>query len=253
GFAYFDLRQAEARYVGWDAKIDKWMEQFERARVDHSFDAHCALAADMFHIPYNEVPTFDRYDSTKGHNPPVGKRDGDVTVRFIAKRCRHGLNYRMGIPRLALTTGLSLREADQAYRVYHRETPELRKWWELLEHALTKTGALFNAYGRRFILLEKKTPEALESIVAFKPQSSIGDKVNRVIYLCQEDDDWPSHCRICLNNHDALLALCRLDQRERALRVMIKHAEEPMMVRGERLVIPAEPKMSVPDEHGIHR
>jgi DNA polymerase I-like protein with 3'-5' exonuclease and polymerase domains len=253
GWAYFDLSQAEARYVGWDAKIEKWMEQFERARVDASYDAHRALAADMFHVPYDEVPTFDRYDSAKGHPPPVGRKDGDVTLRFVAKRCRHGLNYRMGVPRLALTTGLPMREADQAYRVYHRETPELREWWSLLERELTKNGALYNAFGRRFILLERKSPEALESIVAFKPQSSIGDKVNRVIYKCQEDDNWPSHCRIALNNHDALLALCRLDQRDRALSIMIKHAEEPMMVRGERLIIPAEPKLSEPDERGIHR
>lgn len=253
GWAYFDLSQAEARYVAWDAKIDRWMEQFERARVDHSFDAHRALAADMFKIPYDEVPTFDRYDSAKGHYPPSGKRDGDVTVRFVAKRCRHGLNYRMGVARLALTTGLSLRDADAAYRIYHRETPELRKWWELLERELTKAGALYNAYGRRFILLERKSPEALESIVAFKPQSSIGDKVNRVIYMSEDDPQWPTHCRVALNNHDALLALCRLDQRERALSIMVKHAEEPMYVRGERLIIPADPKMSVPDEHGVHR
>lgn len=253
GFAYFDLSQAEARYVGWDAGIEKWMEQFERARVDRSYDAHRALAADMFHIPYDEVPAFDRYDSAKGHPPPPGKKDGDVTLRFIAKRCRHGLNYRMAAARLALTTGLPMRDADIAYRVYHRETPELRKWWERLEHDLTHDGALYNAYGRRFILIEKKSPEALESIVAFKPQSSIGDKVNRVIYMSEEDDDWPSHCRICLNNHDALLALCRLDQRERALSIMVKHAEEPIYVRGERLIIPAEPKLSLPDENGIHR
>jgi hypothetical protein len=199
------------------------------------------------------VPTFDRYDATKGRVPPVGVKDGTVTLRFTAKRCRHGLNYRMGPARLAVTTGLALRDADHAYRVYHRKTPELRLWWEWLERELTKNGALFNAYGRRYILLERKTPEALESIVAFKPQSSIGDKINRTIYLCQEDDDWPTHARIRLNNHDALLTLCRLQDRERALRIMIKHAEEPIMVRGEQLIIPAEPHMSVPDEFGIHR
>lgn len=253
GFAHFDLSQAEARYVGWDAKIERWMEQFERARVDRSYDAHRALASDLFHVPYDEVPAFDRYDASKGRLAPQGVKDGAVTLRFVAKRCRHGLNYRMGVARLALTTGLSLREADHAYRVYHRETPELRKWWELLEYELTKNKALYNSYGRRFILLERKSPEAMESIVAFKPQSSIGDKVNRCIYLCQEDDDWPSHCRIRLNNHDALLALCRLDQREKALRIMVKHAEEPIIVRGERLIIPAEPHLSVADERGVHR
>jgi DNA polymerase I-like protein with 3'-5' exonuclease and polymerase domains len=253
GFCHFDLSQAEARYVGWDAQIDKWMAQYERARVDRSYDAHRALAAEMFKVPYDEVPTFDRYDAARGRVPPPGVKDGSTTMRFVAKRCRHGLNYRMGVARLAITTGLSLRDADVAYRTYHRETPELRRWWELLEHELTKNGSLYNSYGRRFILLERKTPEALESIVAFKPQSSIGDKINRTIYLSQEDDDWPMHARVRLNNHDALLALCRLQDRQRCLSIMVKHAEEPMFIRGERLIIPAEAHMSVPDEDGIHR
>jgi uracil-DNA glycosylase family 4 len=253
GFCHLDLAQAEARYVAWDAKIEKWQDQYEKSRVDRSYDAHRALASEMFHVPYDEVPTFDRYDASKGRIAPQGTKDGSVTLRFIAKRCRHGLNYRMGVARLALTTGLPLREADHAYRAYHRATPELRQWWELLERELTKHGSLYNSYGRRFILLERKTPEALESIVAFKPQSSIGDKINRTIYLCEEDADWPAHARIVLNNHDALLTLCRLTDRERALRVMVKHAEEPMLVRGEQLIIPAEPHMSEEDEHGVHR
>jgi DNA polymerase I-like protein with 3'-5' exonuclease and polymerase domains len=253
GFGYFDLSQAEARYVGWAAGIESWMEQFEKARVDRSYDTHRALAATLFHIPYDEVPAFDRYDTAKGHRLPEGKVNGDVTVRFVAKRCRHGLNYRMMPDRLATTTGLPLREAEHAYRVYHRETPELREWWASLERELAKNGSLFNAYGRRYILLERKTPEALESIVAFKPQSSIGDKVSRAIYQCHEDDRWPSHCRIILNIHDALIALGRLDQIQSALSIMKQHAEEPMYVNNRELVIPADTKLSYPDEHGVHR
>jgi uracil-DNA glycosylase family 4 len=253
GFGYFDLSQAEARYVGWAAGIESWIEQFEKARVDRSYDAHRALASTLFHVPYDEVPTHDRYDTAKGDRLPEGKVNGDVTIRFIAKRCRHGLNYRMMPDKLATTTGLSLREAEYAYRLYHRETPELRAWWASLERDLSKNGSLFNAYGRRYILLERKTPEALESMVAFKPQSSIGDKVSRVIYQCHEDDRWPSHCRIVLNNHDALIALGRLDQIQTALSIMKHHAEEPMYVNNRELVIPADTKLSYPDEDGVHR
>ena len=51
---------------------------------------------------------------------------------------------------------------------------------------------LFNSYGRRISCLERKTPEALESIVAFKPQSTNQvDKVSRVIYQCHEDELLP--------------------------------------------------------------
>lgn len=245
-FVYFDMAQAEARVVAWEARIEKWKEQFERARREGGYDAHRALAADMFHIPYDEVPTDDR------------DAGGDVTIRFVAKRCRHGLNYRMNYPRLAETTGLSLSMAQQAYDAYHRETPELRVWWRELEREARTTKMLFNCYGRRLPIMERITDEALESIVAFKPQSAIGDHVCQVIYRSHEDDDWPIHgklfsARIALNVHDALIGLVPIEKAEHCLRIMVKHAERPLIIHGEPLIIPADTKISQPDERGIHR
>jgi len=254
GFGYFDLSQAEARYVGWAANIEKWIEQFERARLVGGYDAHRALASDLFKIPYDEVPSFDHYDSSKpGKLPPEGKRDGDVTIRYIAKRCRHGLNYRMGPDRLATTAKLSLIVADKAYRDYHRLTPELRVWWASLETELKRNGCLYNAYGRRFILMERPSPEALESIVAFKPQSTIGDKVCRVIYMSEDHPRWPRRARVALNIHDAVICLAPLVDLEQCLSILKYYAEEPLMVGGRELIIPADCKISYPDDQGVHR
>jgi DNA polymerase I-like protein with 3'-5' exonuclease and polymerase domains len=245
GFGYFDLAQAEARYVGWDAQIDQWIEQFERARVDGVFDCHRALAADMFGIPYDEVPTFDHVDVSAG-KIVEGLEDHAPTQRYIAKRCRHGLNYRMNWPKLAETANLSLRDAERAYNVYHRLTPQLRQWWDKLTAEVTKNKTLFNAYGRRLVIIERITDEALESIVAFKPQSTIGDKVSRVIYQSEEDDEWPEHSRIVLNIHDALVAVAPLDKIKTCLRIMKRYAEEPLYIHGRELIVPADLKQSVP-------
>lgn len=253
GLGYFDMAQAEARLVGWYARIESWMEQFEKARIDGSYDAHRALASDMFGVPYDEVPTFDRYDASKGHVIPEGKKDRDVTLRFVAKRCRHGLNYRMMPDRLSSTTGLSLPDATNAYRNYHRITPELQKWWAALEDEVRRTKTLFNAYGRRFIVLERLSPEALESIVAFKPQSTLGDHVVRVIRKSHEDDAWPINARMWLNIHDALICLAPRHKVKSCLAIMKKHAEEPIMVNGMPLIIPADTKMAMPDDKGILR
>lgn len=236
GFGYFDLSQAEARIVGWNYEIDEWKEQFEKARLNPgSYDCHRALASQMWGIPYDDVPT-------KDFDPETGEK----TKRYIAKRCRHGLNYRMQIMRLSETAGLSIREATEAFNIYHRLTPELRQGWERDEREVRTSKTLFNAYGRRLIILEKMTDEALESIVAFYPQSTVGDKVCRVIYQSHSDDNWPDHCRIVLNVHDALIVHGPLDKIKTALSIMLKYAEEPIMVRGEPLIIPAEPKLSYP-------
>lgn len=238
---YFDMAQAEARLVAYYADISLWKEQFERARRDGSYDAHRALASEMFGIPYDEVPKEDRLDS------------GEVTLRFIAKRCRHGLNYRMQADRLAETTGLILPEAIRAFNLYHRATPELRRWWSSLEKEVRDTKALYNAYGRRLIILERITEAALESIVAYKPQSTLGDHVTRVMYRSEEDPKWPSHARMWLNIHDALICVAPHDQIKTALSIMKKYAEEPIIIKGEECFIPADTKISVADDQGIHR
>lgn len=238
---YFDLSQAEARVVGWLANIDKWIADFERARRNPgTFDCHCSLASDMFNVRYDEVPTFDR-------NP-----DGSFTIRFVAKRCRHGLNYRMMADRLATTTGLTLSEAYKAFHLYHKINPELMVWWEIVERQVRDNGVLFSPLGRRLTFHEQLTENVLESIIAFKPQSTVGDKVVSVIYKSQEDDDWPSDANILLNNHDALIAQAPFDKAKTCLRIMKKHAEEPIIIVPDRdrhkevppLIIPADMAMT---------
>lgn len=258
-FGYFDMSQAEARAVGWFANIEKWIEQFERARIDGSYDAHRALASEMFGVPYDEVPTFDRYDTSKGHPPPEGIAEYAPTIRYIAKRCRHGLNYRMGPERLSAVTGLSLSDAMSAYRAYHRITPELQQWWTNVEREVRDTGMLFNPFGRRWLLMERLSPTALESIVAFKPQSTVGDWVSRVIYMAEDDPRWPHTARMALNIHDALICLAPVEKVELCLSIALKYAgqeiripyKEGTAVKYRGLIIPSDAKISKENERGF--
>ncbi len=239
---YFDLSQAEARYVGWDAGINAWIEQFERARIEGNYDAHRALASEMFKVPYADVPKED------------WNTDRTPTIRYIAKRCRHGLNYRMGPDKLATETGLPIADAVRIWNIYHRVNPELARWWKRLEKEAVERKMLFNSYGRRLLLQGKIDESSLESIVAFRPQSTIGDHVTRVIYNSQEDEQWPQEqASVILNVHDALIALCHYSQAKLVASIMKRHAEEPILVNGMPLVIPAEVAISIPDQYGKHR
>lgn len=241
-FSYFDLAQAEARVVGWKAKIDKWKEQFEHARIHGDYDAHRALCADMYGIPYEDTPKTDF-------------EDGKHTLRYVAKRCRHGLNYMMEVDTLAQQAGLNKLEAIDAYRKYHNETPELKRWWARVEREIRDKKCLFNPYGRRFLLMTKyDRNEMLRTLVAYYPQSTIGDKVSRVIRQCHEDDKWPIHARIVLNVHDALIAINREKDGPLVRGIMKKYAEEPIMIEGEPLIIPADFKVSyTTEEDSVHR
>lgn len=239
-FGYFDMAQAEARIVAYRANIPKWKEQFERARQDGSYDCHRALASDMFRIPYQDVPLKD-WDA---NNRP--------TVRYIAKRCRHGLNYRMEKYRLAEVTQLPFHEAARAFSIYHRVTPELEPWWRQAEKDFRERREVYNALGRRLKVIQRIDDDVLASIVAFYPQSTLGDKVVQVWYQAEEDDEWPLDARICLNVHDALICMASPKTIKTALRIMKRYAESPIMIqdawhnKAEPLIIPADTKISYP-------
>lgn len=240
-FVYFDLSQAEARYVGWDARIASWIEQFERARTEKGFDCHRALATELWGIPYEQVPAED-FDEA-----------GNPTKRYIAKRCRHGLNYRMQADRLAEVTGLPFHEAAEAFRLYHRATPELKRWWARLEREAINNKRLYNSFGRRLTLIGQLDDEALKSIVAFRPQSSIGDHVTSVIKSAHNDPEWPiEFARVCLNIHDADIAIVRRGLEHDVARILKRHAERPIVVHADMppLIIPAEFKFGKYESDG---
>jgi hypothetical protein len=245
-FNYFDLQQAEARVVGYRAVIPSWMEQFK----DPNVDSHRALASIMFNVPYDEVPTSDR--ALEGPFAPH-------SIRYIAKRCRHALNYRMMPDRLATTLQTSYSIAEYLWNQYHKINPEIQLWWEWQIKQVQEKRRIYNAYGRRWLLQEKFSDEAIEPVIAFYPQSTIGDKVSRIIRQCHLDPEWPVGCaRICLNVHDALVALNKLGSGPVVRRIMKKYALEPLLIEGmdgqvRELVIPCDLKCSEADEKGVHR
>lgn len=238
---YFDLAQAEAQVVSFRADIPKWKQQFAQARKDGKYDCHCALASEMFKVPYCDVPKKD-WDE-----------DAKPTIRYVAKRCRHGLNYRMEKFRLSEVTGLPYYQASRAFTLYHQITPELEEWWDAEVDTFKKKRELYNALGRRFRVLQAIDDDVLKSVIAFYPQSTIGDKITQVWYRSAEDDNWPNGARIAIDVHDNLVAIANPKVAKTALRVLKKYAESPIYIqdawgrrKAEPLSIAAECKISVP-------
>jgi len=222
--------------------------EVERA-IRTSKISHRALAAEMFKVPYDQVPLKD-FDA-----------DNKPTIRYTSKRCRHGLNYRMERFRLSEVTGLPYYEAARAFALYHSITPELEEWWKQAEKDFRTRREVFNAFGRRHKVIQRIDEEALKSIVAFYPQSTIGDKITRVWYQSEEDDKWPMDARVCLDVHDNLICLASPKTIKTALKILKGYAEEPILIqdawhnKAEPLIIPAECKISYPVtyEEGKHR
>jgi hypothetical protein len=73
------------------------------------------------------------------------------------------------------------------------------------------------------------------------------------MYMAQEDTRWPKDARIVFNNHDSLTAMCRQKDAKTVGEILRSHAEAPLYIKGEPLVIPVDLKISTPDAQGVHR
>lgn len=253
-FSYVDGSQAEARVVSVIANVPSLRENFERAKLDSQFDVHRANAAMIFKKKYEDIPSFDRYEF--GVNTDDPNQDGAITLRFLGKRCVHGLNYRMEAPKLAEVCDIPLSQANEAYYNYHRAFPEIKRWWSKTIETAQRYKQLFTPLGRRAILLGLNpydNTSDLDFIIAFVPQSTIGDWVSSLIYKCESDPEWPSTARMCLNVHDALIATNKIEDGKTVRRVMRKHGEQIIKTEYGDIWIPFEAKRSVPDENGVHR
>ena len=239
--SYFDLKQAEAKVVAYLWNVEGLIENFERAEVEEGFDVHRGNASRIFRLSYDEIPSSDFDDN--------GKR----SLRYLGKRCVHGLNYRMQAPKLATVCGIPISQAEEAFASYHRAFPEINKAWQRTISTVREERCLYTPLGRRFVILGRITEDSFDSVIAFVPQSTIGDKVSGVIYLCHEDEEWPEDARMLLNIHDALIAIHKPTDKETVQRLMKKHAEAPITIRGRQISIGTDFKESIPDEGGVHR
>lgn len=249
---YFDLKQAEAKVVAYGWKVTKLKEAFELCAKDPTKDVHRMNASNIFKVPYDEVPSFDRHVYGKTTDDP--KMDSATTLRYLGKRCVHGLNYRMQVDRLAQTTGIPLEMAREAYTSYHATYPEIQKAWKDTIEEVKTNKCLFNYLGRRLFFLEAINENNLDSVIAFKPQSTIGDYVSSIIYDVEEDPLFPKDkARCLLNIHDALIFIAHKDVKQLMLDLVWKYANKPINIHGEDVVIGMDFKVSTPDENGVHR
>ena len=252
GLLYFDLKQAEAKVVAYGWNVKKLKEAFELCAKDPTKDVHRMNASNIFKVPYDQIPSFDRHVYGKTTDDP--KMDSQITLRYLGKRCVHGLNYRMQVDRLAQTTGISLEMAREAYTSYHASFPEIQQAWKKTIDEVKNTKMLFNFMGRRLFFLEAINENNLDSVIAFKPQSTIGDYVSSIIYDVEEDPEFPKDkARCLLNIHDALVFLVHNDVKDLMLKLVWKHANKPININGEDVVIGMDFKVSTPDELGVHR
>ena len=212
-----DLSQAEARVVAWIAGIDSLIEKFQ----DPSFDVHTYNASLIFGIPLDKV--------TKDQ-------------RTSGKSSLHSANY-MGSPATAVKRAkVPYHVAKRALDRYKASIPELEKWWSRVEDEIGATRMLRTPLGRLRIFMGRLNRETIRSAVAFEPQSTVGDIINRAFFKLS--DKLPQECYPILQVHDEIVVEALESKKFKCIELIRDALEIFICIKGVRapLRIPCEIK-----------
>lgn len=184
-----------------------------------------------------------------------GVDPGDVTweQRHLGKMVRHAFNYGMGYRTFksdvnsdADLTGVTLTEKRAKFIVdeFRRKNPRLVHWQNRIRSVVRSEGVLENPYGRKRIFLDR-SDSALNSALAFLPQSTAADRVNRALRTV-----WGEFCRepdvqVLLQIHDEILVQCPRSEWRRVGRTMKQLMESnPPTIDGTTIPTPVDVSVS---------
>jgi len=179
----FDLSGADIQIVAWDSEC-KWLMDFF---ANPKGKVYKYIASDFFQ---REI-TDKEYKLYKG--------------------IFHGLNYLMGLDKLAVTAGISYTLAKQLMDFYFHLNPEIRLWHERINRDINQKGYITNIFGRRGWFLNKNDATLMNKAAAFTPQSSISDIINRA--MVNIDERHPE-VHLLLNVHDSTVCQYPIDKAE---------------------------------------
>jgi DNA polymerase I-like protein with 3'-5' exonuclease and polymerase domains len=233
-FAYIDLEQAESRLVGaieWNLFRDPtYLDACE------SGDLHiivCRLAWG------NMVAwTGDSKQDKELARQPFYRQH---SYRHMAKVLGHGTNYGGRPSTMAKHTKLDARLIAEFQLKYFRAFPAHQRWHAHVASQIIQTGRLDSLTGRRRWFFGKRNDDdTIRAAIAFNPQGSVGDILNRGMLQVWRLD----LCQLLLQVHDAILIQYPEDLEDRILPVILKEILVPMELKhGRKFVIPSEAKV----------
>lgn len=233
-FAYIDLEQAESRLVGaieWNLFHDgKYLDACE------SGDLHttvCRLAwADQLY--WTGVLASDRVLAEQ----PFYRQH---SYRHMAKVLGHGTNYNGKPFTMAKHTKLDQRLTAAFQEKYFAAFPAHRQWHAAVAQELYAHGFLTTLTGRRRWFFGRRNDDAtIREAIAFDPQGSVGDILNRGML-----EVWRlGRCQLLLQIHDAILVQYPEAEEMELIPILLKTIQQPIQLKHNRtLTIPAEARI----------
>lgn len=227
GFVWLecDLKQADARFVAWDAPEPTLIKFFTEGRDIHRF---VASRPELFNKPESEITNDERQLGKKtGHAANYGMRG-----QTHADACLR----EMGIV-------LTPTRAQQMLDGYHRTFPGIHMWQARIRQEINRTKKLNTPLGWERIFYGRLDDNLYRAAYAFRPQCTVSFVIGELLRHMDINRN-PEKLHHILQVHDSYIALCREEYLDEAVKLIAdENAWNPKMsLAGGTLQIPIELK-----------
>jgi DNA polymerase I-like protein with 3'-5' exonuclease and polymerase domains/uracil-DNA glycosylase len=160
-FVNVDLKQAESRFVAYDACDVELIRMLENGE-----DVHKRVAAEIYQKPVGEITKSERQ---------LGKKSG------------HGANYSMREQTFMdsclteMDLVISKEQATRILEAYHKVFPEIRPWQSRIRESIRKERRLTTPFGYYRYFYDRLTDDTFREAYAFRPQSTIPYITNQLM------------------------------------------------------------------------
>lgn len=224
-FAKFDAKSGESFVVGaieWNLFRDAtYLEACE------SGDPHTAVARLVW-------PSLDWTGDLK-HDKGIAEQPyyRHHSYRFMCKKLGHGSNYGGKPPTIAEQTRVDLDLVQQFQPKYFRAFPAHQRWHEWVDDTLRRTGILTTLTGRRRQFFKRRNePKTLNEAIAYNPQGSLADIVNRAML-----NIWRLNIAILMfQDHDALTFMYPERDEDTVVPILQQHLITPVPLADGRIL-----------------
>lgn len=224
-FVQRDLSQAEARYVGAEARclfLNKTFREFDQGIGPK---IHKVVGKAIY-----------------GVEPKQDTMEYDTSKSIV-----HAYNYQEGYKRLAVEANISYDFSKRVYDGYARQVPEIPPWWDRIKDEATRLGRLTTPTGRvrqcfgacsMVTNTGSLSDEIWRDLVSWKPQSTIPDILNEGMYRTWSNLPW---VRIHQQGHDSHLDSIPPDKLDEYFEKTELYHRVPVFIDREvELIIPSE-------------
>lgn len=141
----------------------------------------------------NKIDPIEIADLRRTHLPDIVSQatflPRTMSIRQMAKKANHGLNFRLGYKSFALRNEMDERDALKVVDLYRKKAyPGLLRWYNELDEQIRKTRTLENCFGRKVYFSGAMNDDTFREATAFIPQSTTFDVCGRAMQLYMRDD-----------------------------------------------------------------